>query len=147
MLLAVVGAPPPPFSQPSMRILKMPLHHVELRRGRPRLEVRVEACPFYPVIVAVENMNSLFMEIRFTNTPVGEGFNWSEALRDRSKRSPSFSSGNPFNQGIGRPRSASISNPEPPKELPKPIESPPTRMIKKPDHLGERMLRGDFMMD
>ncbi|KIW42726.1 hypothetical protein, variant 1 [Exophiala oligosperma] len=77
----------------------------------------------------------------------GEGFNWSEALRDRSRRSPSFSSGNPFAQGATRPRSASISNPEPPKEFPKAVEPPaPTRM-KKPDHLGERMLRGDFMMD
>ncbi|KAJ9605051.1 hypothetical protein H2200_010441 [Cladophialophora chaetospira] len=76
-----------------------------------------------------------------------EGFNWSEAIRDRTKRSPSFSSGNPFNQGSARPRSTSISNPEPPKEIPKPIESPPARMMKKPDHLGERMLRGDFMMD
>jgi len=77
----------------------------------------------------------------------GEGFNWSEAIRDRTKRSPSFSSGNPFNQGTARPRSASISNAEPPKEIPKPIEPPPARMMKKPDHLGERMLRGDFMMD
>jgi len=76
----------------------------------------------------------------------GEGFNWSEALRDRSKRSPSFSSGSPFGQGGARPRAISTSNPEPPKEIPKPIEAPPARM-KKPDHLGERMLRGDFMMD
>ncbi|KAI1614164.1 hypothetical protein EDD36DRAFT_464014 [Exophiala viscosa] len=78
----------------------------------------------------------------------GEGFNWSEALRDRSRRSPSFSSGNPFTQGANRPRGASITNPEPLKETTKPVESmsTPVRM-KKPDHLGERMLRGDFMMD
>ncbi|OCT46737.1 hypothetical protein CLCR_02062 [Cladophialophora carrionii] len=83
-----------------------------------------------------------------TAKTAGEGFNWSEAIRDRTKRSPSFSSGNPFHQGgAARPRSASISNPEPPKEIPKPIESPPARMMRKPDHLGERMLRGDFMMD
>ncbi|KIV78022.1 hypothetical protein, variant 2 [Exophiala sideris] len=81
-------------------------------------------------------------------TAGGEGFNWSEALRDRSRRSPSFSSGNPFTQGANRPRAASITNPEPPKEITKPVEpiSTPVRM-KKPDHLGERMLRGDFMMD
>jgi hypothetical protein len=35
--------------------------------------------------------------------------------------------------------------PEPPKEMPK-LVSPPAR-LKKPDHMGERMLRGDFMMD
>ncbi|KAI1622279.1 hypothetical protein EDD37DRAFT_467255 [Exophiala viscosa] len=81
-------------------------------------------------------------------TAGGEGFNWSEALRDRSRRSPSFSSGNPFTQGANRPRGASITNPEPLKEITKPVESmsTPVRM-KKPDHLGERMLRGDFMMD
>ncbi|KIW96634.1 uncharacterized protein Z519_02025 [Cladophialophora bantiana CBS 173.52] len=82
-----------------------------------------------------------------TAKTAGEGFNWSEALRDRSKRSPSFSSGNPFSQGATRPRSASISNPEPPKEISKPVEPPPARLMKKPDALGERMLRGDFMMD
>ncbi|KIW17515.1 hypothetical protein PV08_04709 [Exophiala spinifera] len=76
-----------------------------------------------------------------------EGFNWSEALRDRSRRSPSFSSGNPFAQGASRPRSGSISTPEPPKEIPKAVEPPAPARMKKPDHLGERMLRGDFMMD
>lgn len=78
-------------------------------------------------------------------TTGGEGFNWSEAIRDRSKRSPSFSSGNPFSQSTTRPRATSITNPEPPKEIAKPVE--PAPRMKKPDHLGERMLRGDFMMD
>jgi len=77
----------------------------------------------------------------------GEGFNWSEALRDRSRRSPSFSSGNPFTQGGGRPRAVSNSNPEPPKEILKAAEPPVPVRMKKPDHLGERMLRGEFMMD
>ncbi|KIW61763.1 hypothetical protein, variant 2 [Exophiala xenobiotica] len=77
----------------------------------------------------------------------GEGFNWSEALRDRSRRSPSFSSGNPFTQGGGRPRAVSNSNPEPPKEILKAVEPPAPVRMKKPDHLGERMLRGEFMMD
>jgi hypothetical protein len=81
-----------------------------------------------------------------TNAFVGEGFNWSEALRDRTKRSPSFSSGNPFASTTNKPRAPSAAVVEPPKEMPKPVEAPPTRM-KKPDHLGERMLRGDFMMD
>jgi len=77
----------------------------------------------------------------------GEGFNWSEALRDRSRRSPSFSSGNPFTQGGSRPRAVSTSNPEPPKEILKAVEPPAPVRMKRPDHLGERMLRGEFMMD
>ncbi|KAK5045321.1 hypothetical protein LTR84_009427 [Exophiala bonariae] len=80
-----------------------------------------------------------------TAKTIGEGFNWSEAIRDRSRRSPSFSSGNPFASNSARPRSASISDPAPPKEISKPTE--PIAKLKKPDHLGERMLRGDFMMD
>ena len=72
----------------------------------------------------------------------GEGFNWSESLRDRTKRSPSFSAGNPL---ATRARAPSIPAAEPPKEIPKPAPAPVK--MKKPDHLGERMLRGDFMMD
>ena len=84
-------------------------------------------------------------------TSLGEGFNWSEALRDRSKRSPSFTSGNPFASNSNRPRATSSGAsdappPPPPQEMPKTVETPRSRM-RKPDHLGERMLRGDFMMD
>jgi hypothetical protein len=83
-----------------------------------------------------------------TDFSPGEGFNWSEALRDRTKRSPSFSaSANPFAAAnANRARAASTNAPEPPKEMPKPTEPVPMKM-RKPDHLGERMLRGDFMMD
>jgi hypothetical protein len=77
---------------------------------------------------------------------IGEGFNWSDALRDKTKRSPSFSSSaNPFASNPTRNRSASIAAVEPPKEIPKPAPVP--QKFKKPDHLGERMLRGEFMMD
>jgi hypothetical protein len=76
----------------------------------------------------------------------GEGFNWSDALRDKTKRSPSFSSTvNPFAGGLARNRSVSGGTTEPPKEMPKPAAPPP--QMKKPDHMGERMLRGDFMID
>ena len=79
-------------------------------------------------------------------TFAGEGFNWSDALRDKTKRSPSFpSAANPFASNPARNRSASVAAPEPPKEMPKPAPAP--QKLKKPDHLGERMLRGDFMMD
>lgn len=84
----------------------------------------------------------------------GEGFTWSDAFRDKTKRSPSFSSSaNPFVSNPARNRSTSVSAsssaPEPPKEMPKPAPAPaPTpQKFKKPDHLGERMLRGEFMMD
>jgi len=78
----------------------------------------------------------------------GEGFNWSEALRDRTKRSPSISSSaNPFTANTTRSRAASAAAPEPPKEMPKPVTAATPSKLKKPDHLGERMLRGDFMMD
>ena len=82
------------------------------------------------------------LHVHTTNCLSGEGFNWSESLRDRTKRSPSFSAGSPM---TARPRAPSIPVAEPPKEIPKPAPTPVK--MKKPDHLGERMLRGDFMMD
>jgi hypothetical protein len=86
-----------------------------------------------------------FVSIPCTDCYIGEGFNWSEALRDRTKRQPSISaSNNPFQH---RPRAASITTMEPPKEMPKPHSPPVTAKLGKPDQLGERMLRGDFMMD
>lgn len=77
----------------------------------------------------------------------GEGFNWSEALRDNTKkRSPSFSStGNPFSSRVQGRSASSGTTMEPPQEMPKPVVMP--AKPNKPDHLGERMLRGDFMMD
>lgn len=77
----------------------------------------------------------------------GEGFNWSDAMRDKNKRS-SISGANPFGANHSRSKSFTAPAPQPPKEMPQParVASPPAR-AKKPDHLGERMLRGDFMMD
>lgn len=61
-------------------------------------------------------------------------------------RSPSFSTGNPFPKETNRARPTGVTAaPEPPKEMPK--ASPTSPRLKKPDHMGERMLRGDFMMD
>ena len=79
---------------------------------------------------------------RVLTSSLAEVLNWSESLRDRTNRSPSFSSNSTF---ASRTRAPSNPVPEPPKEIPKPAPTP-TKM-KKPDHLGERMLRGDFMMD
>lgn len=80
-------------------------------------------------------------------TSTGEGFNWSDALRDKTKRSPSFSSSaNPFASNSTRNKSTSFAAAvEPPKEIPK--AAPVPRRMQKPDQLGERMLRGEFMMD
>lgn len=66
-----------------------------------------------------------------------------------STRKPSTTSSNPFATTHSRTRSVNMNSPvEPPKEMPKtPTVTSPTPRLKKPDHLGERMLRGDFMMD
>ena len=77
----------------------------------------------------------------------GEGFNWPEAFKDKTKRSPSFSSSvNPFAaKAAAREKAASVAIVEPPKEMPKAVA--PAPIMQKPDNLGERMLRGEFMMD
>lgn len=68
-------------------------------------------------------------------------------MRDKTKRA-SVVSGNPFSTGHGRSKSFNTAAPEPPREIIQPAPPPPPAFkSKKPDHLGERMLRGDFMMD
>ena len=100
------------------------------------------------------SMSSLFQNQKLPFTArkqlltysLGEAFNWSDALRDKTKRSPSFSgSANPFASHTARAKPSIIAAVAPPKEMPKApvVPTKPT----KPDHLGERMLRGDFMMD
>lgn len=82
----------------------------------------------------------------------GEGFNWSEALRNRAERdrAPSLGGGHspplPQGQHVGagnhhHQRSASIASMEQPaKEIPK-----RPKQDKKPDFFQEKILRGDFM--
>lgn len=67
-------------------------------------------------------------------------------MRDRTKR-PSVAATNAFTPSHSRSKSMNATAPEPPKEMPKPVPAPAAIRSKKPDHLGERMLRGDFMMD
>jgi len=105
------------------------------------------SCPVRRVTFGLEFLEPLiFNDSPFhTDSFIGEGFNWSEALRDRTKRQPSVSSGGkPF---AARPRATSIATEEPPKEMPRTHAPPVTARLGKPDQLGERMLRGDFMMD
>ncbi|KAJ5528012.1 hypothetical protein N7513_012171 [Penicillium frequentans] len=73
---------------------------------------------------------------------VGEGFNWSEALRSRAERAPSL--GGPASPQSARQshhqRAASIASMEQPiGEIPKQPKQ------KKPDFFQEKILRGDFM--
>ncbi|KAJ5097585.1 hypothetical protein N7456_008306 [Penicillium angulare] len=74
---------------------------------------------------------------------LGEGFNWSEALRTRAERAPSI--GGPVSpaQSARHPthqRAASIATMEQPvREMPRQPKQ------KKPDFFQEKILRGDFM--
>ena len=76
----------------------------------------------------------------------GEGFNWSEQIRSRAKRSASIGSpGNFISQSAVPPehvRTPSIATVQPPvKQVPTPKPS------RKPDLFQERILKGDFYMD
>ncbi|THC98706.1 hypothetical protein EYZ11_001840 [Aspergillus tanneri] len=82
---------------------------------------------------------------------LGEGFNWSEALRTRAERAPSFGAVSPtapsnqqhsagFGQSGHHQRAASIASMEQPaREMPKQPRQ------NKPDFFQEKILRGDFM--
>lgn len=75
---------------------------------------------------------------------LGEGFNWSEALRSRAERAPSVggpvSPQNPTARQNGHQRAASIASMEQPvREIPKQPKQ------NKPDFFQEKILRGDFM--
>ncbi|KAJ5640402.1 hypothetical protein N7528_000027 [Penicillium herquei] len=78
-----------------------------------------------------------------TSRRLGEGFNWSEALRTRAERAPSI--GGPVSPASAarhphHQRAASIASMEQPiRELPKQPKQ------KKPDFFQEKILRGDFM--
>lgn len=78
-----------------------------------------------------------------TGNANGEGFNWSEQIKNRAERSASISSQVPSTAAAGprnHQKAASVSSTEQPiKEMPK---SP-----RKPDHFQERILKGDFYMD
>lgn len=76
---------------------------------------------------------------------LGEGFNWSEALRSRAERAPSLSGpvsphGQPIARQSGHQRAASVATMEQPvREIPKQPKQ------NKPDFFQEKILRGDFM--
>lgn len=73
---------------------------------------------------------------------LGEGFNWSEALRSRAERAPSV--GGPVSPSANRQsthqRATSIASMETPgREMPRQPKQ------NKPDFFQEKILRGDFM--
>lgn len=76
---------------------------------------------------------------------VGEGFNWSEALRSRAERAPSIGGSisqpsSATRQSHNHQRAASIASMEQPvREIPKQPKQ------NKPDFFQEKILRGDFM--
>ncbi|KAJ5510893.1 hypothetical protein N7453_002996 [Penicillium expansum] len=76
--------------------------------------------------------------------PLGEGFNWSEALRSRAERAPSL--GGPVSPQAAQrstghhQRAASIASMEQPSR-----EMPRQPKQNKPDFFQEKILRGDFM--
>jgi hypothetical protein len=118
---------------------------VTTRGGSRGLFFSGSQCPLFFASAQIGTLLFRSHLLADTDHWIGEGFNWSEALRDRTKRQPSISAGgNPFQP---RQRAASITTMEPPKEMPKPHSPPVAAKLGKPDQMGERMLRGDFMMD
>jgi len=89
-------------------------------------------------------------EVRGGNTAgAGEGFNWSEALRTRAERAPSF--GNFFSTSPQAQQPAAISQGYHQRAASVSIVEEPTREMpkqprqNKPDFFQEKILRADFM--
>ncbi|PGH18767.1 hypothetical protein AJ79_00180 [Helicocarpus griseus UAMH5409] len=92
--------------------------------------------------------------------PLGEGFNWPEALRTRAERAPSFGGFSPTSPNAPQgpspthsqhhQRSASIATMEHPIKDPREMQAQPQRQQQprqkpKPDYFQEKILRADFM--
>ncbi|KAF7170728.1 hypothetical protein CNMCM5623_003285 [Aspergillus felis] len=107
-----------------------------------------------PPALVVASTNKSFPQKDMSNNswrPLGEGFNWSEALRTRAERAPSIGGISPIagqsQQHVATPehqryhqRAASIASMEQPaREIPKQPKQ------NKPDFFQEKILRGDFM--
>ncbi|RAK76000.1 uncharacterized protein BO72DRAFT_478374 [Aspergillus fijiensis CBS 313.89] len=101
----------------------------------------------------VASTNVVLPEIEMSNVAwrqIGEGFNWSEALRTRAERAPSLGITSPntpqtqllsgSGQQCHHQRATSIASMEQPtREIPKQPKQ------NKPDFFQEKILRGDFM--
>ncbi|RAL15682.1 uncharacterized protein BO97DRAFT_220371 [Aspergillus homomorphus CBS 101889] len=97
--------------------------------------------------------NNISPEIEISNMSwrqIGEGFNWSEALRTRAERAPSFGVASPntsqtqltggsIQQGQHQRATSIASIEQPAREMPKQPKQ------NKPDFFQEKILRGDFM--
>lgn len=123
------------------------------RTGSHRSASAASTSPVYnPSRSASASSNKFFPQSERSDSigrPIGEGFNWSEALRTRAERAPSIGSGSPGAPqghqpaGVGQghhQRSASVASTEqPPNQMPKRAKQ------NKPDFFQEKILRGDFM--
>lgn len=78
--------------------------------------------------------------------PLGEGFDWSEQIKNRAERSASMTqrppSSPPAAPANGFPKTASTGQVEQMSRDP-----PRFQERQKPDHFQERILKGDFYMD
>ncbi|KAF4210864.1 hypothetical protein CNMCM8980_003166 [Aspergillus fumigatiaffinis] len=107
-----------------------------------------------PHALVVASTNKSFPQKDMSNKswrPLGEGFNWSEALRTRAERAPSIGGISPVagqsQQHVApaehqryHQRAASIASMEQPaREIPRQPKQ------NKPDFFQEKILRGDFM--
>ncbi|PYH81400.1 hypothetical protein BO82DRAFT_336076 [Aspergillus uvarum CBS 121591] len=106
-----------------------------------------------PTESTVASTNVVLPEIEMSNVAwrqIGEGFNWSEALRTRAERAPSLGITSPnapqtqpltgSGQQCHHQRATSIASMEQPaREIPKQPKQ------NKPDFFQEKILRGDFM--
>ncbi|KAJ5674845.1 uncharacterized protein N7477_004779 [Penicillium maclennaniae] len=90
------------------------------------------------------SISTSIQDERSNSRRLGEGFNWSEALRSRAERAPSVGAPvSPQNSTVrpnGHQRAASIASMEQPlREIPRQPKQ------NKPDFFQEKILRGDFM--
>jgi hypothetical protein len=114
-----------------------------------------------PLTASTHNNSSQIDKSNPSCRPLGEGFNWPEALRTRAERAPSFGtfppssptapqshqSADPSRRLENHQRPTSISTMEQPakeiSEPTKPMSKPKSKL--KPDYFQEKILRADFM--
>ncbi|EAW11791.1 uncharacterized protein ACLA_005470 [Aspergillus clavatus NRRL 1] len=132
---------------------RYPTHRSPVTRGRRSASTTSPVSAIDPSGSVVASTHKSFPQNDKSNKswrPIGEGFNWSEALRTRAERAPSIGALSPnqsTNQnvaGMGQPnyhqRAASIASMEQPAR-----EMPRQPKQNKPDFFQEKILRGDFM--
>ena len=137
--------------------LSHPSKRSGLRSSSISSQVPLNSVPQASTFVLPRDMSDI------SHARAGEGLNVYEQFRSRAQssvnRRPSFSGMGASPNATARPmqiqqngsyheRAKSISDmPEPPKVMPERSPQPPRPERRKPDEVGERMLRGEFLMD